>query len=129
MYSYDKPLHSMVALPVAAGTATFVTRVTADMSSDKQRLLKTVAILGVAGVVGTAGAMTINFGDGTNPARYGVFTMDNGLAAGAPITGKLVLTEDGYNIGYDDTVPYIVTATLAGPGLPAAGGSLIIGYY
>lgn len=122
-YSYDQTLKVQYA--VTTGTKLPV----AMAAEGGVRTLEGSVVLGFAGIGGTAGALTINIGDGTNATRYGTFIADT-VVVDQPLTGKLVLTEEGYHMGVSNaaTTPQTFVLTLVGAGV-VAGLTAIVGYY
>lgn len=122
-YSYDQTLKVQYA--VTTGTKLPV----AMAAEGGVRTLEGSVVLGFAGIGGTAGALTINIGDGTNATRYGTFVADT-VVVDQPLTGKLVLTEEGYHMGVsnDATTPQTFVLTLVGAGV-VAGLTTVVGYY
>lgn len=122
-YSYDQTLKVQYA--VTTGTKLPV----AMAAEGGVRTLEGSVVLGFAGIGGTAGALTINIGDGTNATRYGTFVADT-VVVDQPLTGKLVLTEEGYHMGVSNaaTTPQTFVLTLAGAGV-VAGLTAVVGYY
>ena len=122
-YSYDETLKVQYA--VTTGTKLPV----AMAAEGGVRTLEGSVVLGFAGIGGTAGALTINIGDGTNATRYGTFIADT-VVVDQPLTGKLVLTEEGYHMGVSNaaTTPQTFVLTLAGAGV-VAGLTAVVGYY
>lgn len=120
-YTYEFPLNAQFQIAAAnfASQAALLipSKVTAlQPVGGAKRVLTWSQIVGVLGVIGTAGTGTISIGDGTTAARYGTFVLDSGLTAGQSITGSLTLTEDGSHVGASDNnpVPVAVTLTFAG---------------
>lgn len=122
-YSYDQTLKVQYA--VTTGTKLPV----AMAAEGGVRTLEGSVVLGFAGIGGTAGALTINIGDGTNATRYGTFIADT-VVVDQPLTGKLVLTEEGYHMGVSNaaTTPQTFVLTLVGAGV-VAGLTAVVGYY
>lgn len=122
-YSYDQTLKVQYA--VTTGTKLPV----AMAAEGGVRTLEGSVVLGFAGIGGTDGALTINIGDGTNATRYGTFIADT-VVVDQPLTGKLVLTEEGYHMGVSNaaTTPQTFVLTLVGAGV-VAGLTAIVGYY
>lgn len=122
-YSYDQTLKVQYA--VTTGTKLPV----AMAAEGGVRTLEGSVVLGFAGIGDTAGALTINIGDGTNATRYGTFIADT-VVVDQPLTGKLVLTEEGYHMGVSNaaTTPQTFVLTLVGAGV-VAGLTAVVGYY
>lgn len=133
MYSYDKPLVDVVAFAsVNFATQTPVTlpcAAIAAMAHDGIRSLDAATILGLSGVVTTAGTGVISIGDGTDADRYGVITLDATVTTGKAARGTVVLTEDGFRMGVaDGTVADTFVLTFSGSAVVAS-VSVAIGRY
>lgn len=122
-YSYDQTLK--VTFPVVTG----VKRPVSMAAEGGKRTLEGSIVHGFSGVASTAGALTIQIGDGTNATRYGVFVADT-LVVDQPITGTLTLTEEGYHMGVSDdlTIPQTYVFTLVGAGA-STDIVAVVGYY
>ena len=94
--TYDKPLIVQYPLSGASIAAISATIPASIMTPSPAGKLPVCKILGVTGIVSTAGSGSITFGDGTDDDRYGTFTIKAGLAAKAVLDGELTLTEEGF---------------------------------
>lgn len=121
MYSYDQPLMETHVLASANfGTQTAVVlpiQMGADLGDDPNirrspRLLNMARILGISGLVATAGAGTILIGDGTDTDRYGTITLDATVTAGNSVKATILLTEEGAHMGLADTQAASTAVTL-----------------
>lgn len=105
MYTYSEPLPVTRLLSASANFASQAALSHPTTLAVPKRSLDAVQILGIGGVIGTAGTGTISLGDGTTVARYGTIVLKAGLAAGAPLEATFNITEDGFHIGVSDTLP------------------------
>lgn len=86
-------------------------------------------VLAVTGVVGTAGTGTISIGDGTTANRYGTIQIDAGLTVGAPIQGKITLTDEGAHMGQNDGAAVNAFVLTFSGTLVVTGGAVMVGYF
>lgn len=121
MYSYDQPLldhHTVASVNFASQTAIVLPTVSSgDLGDDpnklrQPRLLKNARVLGLSGIVGTAGTGTIQIGDGTSVARYGTINLDATKTAGNSIEATIELTEEGCHMGVANVDPATTAFTL-----------------
>src|SRR5690348_2558914 len=125
-YSYDNTLNVQYNVSVANVNLTLATSMAAEGG---KRTLEGAVVLGVFGVGGaTGGAVTLNFGDGTNDTRYGTFVADT-VVTGQPVTGTLTLTEEGYHMGVSNDATTPQTFTIKGVGPAIITGGIVVGYY
>ena len=129
MYSYDKPLVVQYATTGAITTKVLAANMVAELAHPAKRVLEGSVLLGIAGTITTAGDLTINIGDGATADRYGKFVMDTGLVVGAPVSGTLTLTEEGYHMGVSNDPNTPQTFTLTGDGTGIGDMVFVVGYY
>ncbi len=139
MYSYDQPLldHHVFApvtpfntnfgTPPAAALLTLPTISCGDLGDDPQKLrqpraLRNARVVGICGIVQTAGTGTIQIGDGTDPDRYGTITLDQTVTAGNSIVATIELTEEGCHMGVADVNPATTSFTLTFAGTAVVTG-------
>ncbi len=127
--TYDNPLvvtHAGAASTdfAAAAAAVLPNKVLANKGN-----LTASQVLAVMGTVATAGTGTINIGDGTNATRYGTIQITAGLSVGAPLQGKITLTDEGAHMGQNDgTAVNTFTLTYSGT-IVVANIKFVIGYF
>lgn len=126
MYSYDQTLRVQYNFSLAITSIALPATMAAEGGV---RPLEGSVVLGVAGTITTAGDLTINIGDGSNATRYGTFVLDTGLQVGAPVSGKLTLTDEGYHMGVSNDPNTPKTFTLTGDGAAIFNGAVVVGYY
>lgn len=121
MYSYDNPLldhHSLASVNFATQTVVVLPcAASADLGDDpfrsrQPRNLANGRVLGLSGVVATAGTGTISIGDGTTADRYGTITLDATVTAGNSLIATIELTEEGCHMGVADINPATTAFTL-----------------
>lgn len=129
--TYDKPLIVQYPLSGASIAAISATIPASIMTPSPAGKLPVCKILGVTGIVSTAGSGSITFGDGTDDDRYGTFTIKAGLAANAVLDGELTLTEEGFRIGLgkDGTVASTFVAKGVGAFMVLTSANLVVGYF
>lgn len=119
MYSYGEPLVSTLVIADTTASAPVVLPCAGigATSDGKVRSLDAATVLGLAGVVKTAGALTIQIGDGVTATRYGTAVFDATVTAGKAAKAVLNLTEEGFRMGVgDDVEPTTFTLTFVGAG-------------
>lgn len=128
-YDYDNPLLAQLTLASVNFATQTVVNLAAKANAPK-RVLETKTILGITGVIGTAGTATVSFGDGVTPARYGTFVLRTGLTAGQTALGTLTITDEGSRIGTSDNGPVPNALVLTFSGTAVINNFLLVsGYY
>lgn len=137
MYSYDCTLVQQKVIADAdfasAGTVVLPCVASADLGLDpvktrQPRVLANARVLGISGVVGTAGTGIIKIGDGTTDDRYGTITLDETVTAGNSIVGTIVLTDEGCHMGTANDDAATTAFTLTFSGTAVIDGDLVITY-
>jgi hypothetical protein len=126
-YSYDQPLK--VQYNYSTLGSTVIPKLAVSMAAEGgKRQLEGSIVLGFYGLGVTAGAQTLQIGDGVTVDRYGTFVCDT-IVTDVPVSGVLTLTEEGYHMGVSNNAatPQIFVITPVGTG--TFNGGMVVGYY
>ena len=128
--TYDQPLLSTLFLTGDSDFATVADRHIPLTMNVVKGPLKASQVVGISGIVKTAGTGTITIGTSTSPSRYGTFTVKAGLAANTALVGELVLTEEGTRMGVSDIAAKVEAALVSFDGtIVVTDLAIVVGHY